>query len=113
MKRDSTKIGVGIIGASPNRGWALAAHIPALQALPNYEIRAVSTSRRESAEKSAQTLGVALAFDNHTDLIARPEIDLVRERRNRLARSTKGPKDRDGSAGAFRTGRNVSAGSRD
>jgi predicted dehydrogenase len=77
MKRDSTKIGVGIIGASPNRGWALAAHVPALKALPDYEIRAVSTSRRESAEKSAQALGVALAFDNHADLIARPEIDLV------------------------------------
>src|SRR5260370_27674927 len=77
MKRDSTKIGVGIIGASPNRGWALAAHIPALQALPNYEIRAVSTSRRESAEKSAQTLGLALAFDTHADLIARAQIHLV------------------------------------
>src|SRR5260370_37252129 len=77
MKRDSTKIGVGIIGASPNRGWALAAHIPALQALPNYEIRAVSTSRRESAEKSAQTLSAALAFAKQGRPISRREGGLV------------------------------------
>jgi predicted dehydrogenase len=63
--------------APAQTGWALAAHIPALKALPDYEIRAVSTSRRESAEKSAQALGVALALNNHADLIARPEIDLV------------------------------------
>jgi predicted dehydrogenase len=43
-------LGVGIIGASPlNPGWAVNAHIPALKALPDYELRVVSTSRRESA----------------------------------------------------------------
>lgn len=71
------KIGVGIIGAGADRGWARAAHVPALRALPAYEIRAVSASRRDSAEQSAQALGVGLAFDNHNDLLARPEIDLV------------------------------------
>ncbi|HAG60110.1 MAG TPA: oxidoreductase, partial [Arthrobacter bacterium] len=35
-------MGVGIIGVSPARGWAAIAHIPALRALPNYEIRALS-----------------------------------------------------------------------
>ncbi len=34
-------LGVGIVGVSPVRGWAAAAHIPALRALPNYEIRAL------------------------------------------------------------------------
>ena len=35
-------LGVGIIGVSPLRGWAATAHIPALRALPDYQIRALS-----------------------------------------------------------------------
>ena len=72
------KIGVGIIGASPERGWASDAHIPALQALADdFEIAAISTSRRASADEAAKKFGVKLAFDNHAELIARPEVDLV------------------------------------
>ena len=41
-------LGVGIIGVSPARGWAASAHIPALRALPNYEIRALSGHSVES-----------------------------------------------------------------
>ena len=36
-------IRVGIIGANPERSWALRAHIPALAALPQYTLQAVST----------------------------------------------------------------------
>jgi len=71
------RIGVGIIGASPDRGWAASAHIPALRALPTYELRALSTSRRESAEAASRQFGVPLAFDNAAELAARPEVDLV------------------------------------
>jgi predicted dehydrogenase len=39
-------LGVGIVGVSPVRGWAATAHIPALRALPDYEIRALSTTTR-------------------------------------------------------------------
>lgn len=72
------KIGVGIVGASPlNPGWAVAAHIPALQALPeHYELKAVSTSRSESAKAAEKEFGVP-AYDNNTDLINHPEVDLV------------------------------------
>jgi hypothetical protein len=38
------KIRVGIVGANPSRGFASIAHIPALQALPDFEISAVCTS---------------------------------------------------------------------
>ena len=70
-------IGVGIIGASPlNPGWAVLAHIPALKALPDYELRAISTNRRDSAEAAAKAFGVAATFDNHIDLIADPGVDL-------------------------------------
>jgi len=71
------KIGVGIIGASPlNPGWAVAAHIPALQALPQYEIRAVSTSHKYSADAAGKAFGVK-SYDNAEDLIQDPGVDLV------------------------------------
>jgi predicted dehydrogenase len=72
------KIRVGIIGANPDRGWAAQAHIPALRSLPDdFEITALSTSRRESADAASKRFGVPLAFDNHEDLVRSPEVDVV------------------------------------
>lgn len=71
------KIGVGIIGASPERGWASDAHIPALRVLPQFELAAISTSRKASAEAAAKKFGVMLAYDNHHDLLSRAEVDLA------------------------------------
>jgi predicted dehydrogenase len=72
-----TTIGVGVIGASPGPlGWAANTHIPALQARPGYELRAVSTSRRESAHAAEGAYGVP-AYDNAFQLIAHPGIDLI------------------------------------
>jgi predicted dehydrogenase len=72
------RIRVGIIGANPDRGWAAQAHIPALKSLPNdFEITALSTSRRESADAAGKRFGVPLAFDNHHDLVNSPEVDVV------------------------------------
>jgi predicted dehydrogenase len=45
------KIRVGIIGASMRNGWGRDAHIPALRALPDFEVTAVSTSRRKPQTK--------------------------------------------------------------
>jgi len=72
------KIGVGVVGASPlNPGWAVAAHIPAIQALSTYyELKAVSTSRIDSAKAAEKEFGVP-AFDNHMDLINHQDVDLV------------------------------------
>ena len=36
-------IRIGVIGATPARGWGTAAHLPALQALEEFEVTAVST----------------------------------------------------------------------
>jgi len=44
------RIRVGIIGASMRNGWTRDAHILALSALPEFEVTAVSTSRRETAD---------------------------------------------------------------
>ena len=45
------KIRVGIVGANVRHGWGRDAHIPALRALPEFEITAVSTSRRKLQTK--------------------------------------------------------------
>src|SRR5437773_95578 len=72
------RIRVGIIGANPDRGWAAQAHIPALQSLPDaFEITALSTSRRDSAEAASRRFGVPLAFDNHQDLVTNELVDVV------------------------------------
>src|SRR5205814_5538856 len=75
---DPKRIRVGIIGANPDRGWAAQAHIPALKSLSHdFEITALSTSRRESADVAAQRFGVRLAFDNHDDLVNSDAVDVV------------------------------------
>jgi predicted dehydrogenase len=76
------RIGVGIIGVTPaenpaNAGWANVAHIPALRALPEYDIRAVCSRTRASAEATARALGVPSVFDDPHELAACPDVDVV------------------------------------
>jgi predicted dehydrogenase len=73
----SSKIHVGIVGASANRGFASIAHIPALRALPQFEIAAVCTTRQDSAEAAARHYGVPLAFSDPEKLAQHPDVDLV------------------------------------
>src|SRR6266480_1258760 len=70
-------LGVGIIGVNPDRGWAATAHIPALRALPNYEIRALSAHSAESARAAGQAFGVSAVFSDHEQLVTQPDIDVV------------------------------------
>jgi len=72
-----SKLGVGIIGVSPTRGWAATAHIPALRALPNFEIRALSAHSTESARNAGEVFGVSAAFSDHEQLVTQPDIDVV------------------------------------
>jgi predicted dehydrogenase len=73
----SSKIRVGIVGVSPNRGFASIAHIPALQALPEFEIAAVCTTRHDSAEAAARHFGIPLAFSDPEKLARHPNVDLI------------------------------------
>ena len=50
-------LGVGIVGVSPVRGWAATAHIPALRALPSYEIRALSAHNADPARPAGELWG--------------------------------------------------------
>jgi predicted dehydrogenase len=67
---------VGIVGANRTRGWAAAAHLPALALLPEFEVTAVATTKEESAKEAAEAFGILSAFGAH-DLIARADVDLV------------------------------------
>jgi predicted dehydrogenase len=72
------RIRVGIIGANPDRGWAAHAHIPALKSLSDdFEITALSTSRRESADAAGKLFGVPVAYDNHQELVNSAAVDVV------------------------------------
>jgi predicted dehydrogenase len=53
------KIRVGIIGAHVRYGWGSSAHIPALSALPEFEITEVCPSRQEPRDRTALDLGRA------------------------------------------------------
>src|SRR5216683_419579 len=70
-------LGVGIVGVSPVRGWAATAHIPALRALPNYEIRALTAHSAESARAAGEVFGVGAVFSDHEQLLTQPDIDVV------------------------------------
>ncbi|HEV7662118.1 MAG TPA: Gfo/Idh/MocA family oxidoreductase [Chloroflexota bacterium] len=74
------KIRVGIVGATVTKGgsgWGAHAHVPALKALPDYELKAVCTAHADTAQQSAAAFGADLAFDRFGDMVAHPEIDLV------------------------------------
>src|SRR5216683_307563 len=77
MTSGLSKLGVGIIGVSPTRGWAATAHIPALRALPKYEFRALSTPNAESARAAGEAFGVSAVFSDHEQMVTQPDIDVV------------------------------------
>jgi predicted dehydrogenase len=74
------KIRVGIVGATVTQGgsgWGAHAHVPALHALPEYELKAVCTAHEETAKASAAEFGAELAFSDMGAMVAHPDIDLV------------------------------------
>ncbi|MCF0074226.1 Gfo/Idh/MocA family oxidoreductase [Dyadobacter sp. CY261] len=71
------KIRVGIAGVNSDRGWASIAHIPALNALPDFEVSAISNLKEGVAERTAKLLGIPYYFDNNAALIENSNVDLV------------------------------------
>ncbi|MGO4689731.1 Gfo/Idh/MocA family protein [Glaciibacter sp. 2TAF33] len=69
-------IRVGLIGAS-GTGWGRLAHLPAIASIPGLQLTAVSTTRQESAQATADEFGVPEAYDNPDALIASDAVDLV------------------------------------
>ena len=73
-------IRVGIVGATVTpggSGWGANAHVPALQALPGYELKAVCTAHENTARASAEAFGAQLAFHDMQEMVAHPDVDLI------------------------------------
>ena len=71
------RIRLGIVGASPERGWGKNTHIPAIEHLPEYELVAVCTSRKETADQAAAAYGARHAFSDYRDLVRCADVDVV------------------------------------
>ena len=71
---------VGIVGATVTEGgsgWGANAHVPAIHAMPDYELAAVCTAHEETARESASRFGAAQAFWDFDEMVQRADIDLV------------------------------------
>ena len=73
----NSPIRVGLIGATVNRGWGWRSHVPAITALPEYELVAICTAHAETAREAAQATGARYSFTDYHELVAHPEVDLV------------------------------------
>ncbi len=71
------RIRLGIVGASTRYGWAMRAHLPAFQALDEYELVAVCTAHKDTAEESARRYGARKAYWDFNDLVHDDEIEMV------------------------------------
>ena len=74
---DAKKINIAVIGANIHMGWGGGVHLPALLKLPEYQVIAVCTSRKETAEEAAEHFNVPMAFHNHQDMMAHPDVEAV------------------------------------
>lgn len=70
-------IRVGLIGANVSAGWGGTVHARVITGLSAFELTAVATAHRETADESAARFGARLAFDDYRALSAHPDIDLV------------------------------------
>ena len=70
-------LGVGIIGASAERGWAKDSHVPAVQGLDGLELVAVAAGGRKKAQAAAQAFSAKSGYASGFDLIQDPAVDIV------------------------------------
>lgn len=75
-------IGIGLVGVTPGAdfrkaGWAYVAHLPAIQALDEYRLSAVSSRSTASAQAARIEFGIDAAHETTASLVADPMVDLV------------------------------------
>jgi predicted dehydrogenase len=71
------EIRVGIVGASPNKSWAVVSHVPAINDLPGLKLAAVATSNKQSAREAAEAFGADRWFSDPLTMIRDDRIDLI------------------------------------
>ncbi len=72
-----SKLGVGIVGASADRGWAKISHVPAVCGLAGLELVAVASGSQSKAEAAAKAFGAKTGYADGKDLIKDPSVDIV------------------------------------
>jgi len=81
LRREATAmtktLGVGIIGASAERGWAKISHVPAVQALAGLELVAVASGSQLKADAAGKAFGIEACYANGEDLIRDAKVDIV------------------------------------
>ncbi|WP_337460025.1 Gfo/Idh/MocA family protein [Rhodococcus sp. P14] len=73
----SPPLRVGIVGLSAHGGWAATAHLPALASSPAWQVHALAASSPRSSEAAAAKYGIAHACRSVSELVERPDLDLV------------------------------------
>ena len=58
-------------------GWGANAHVPALRALPVFELEAVCTAHAGPAKASAEAFGADLALHDFEAMVSHPDIELI------------------------------------
>ena len=73
MSSRSKSLRVGVISAN----WGGMVHVPAWRALDGVEVRAICTSRRETAEKASRDLQIDRPFWDFRQMCADPDLDII------------------------------------
>jgi predicted dehydrogenase len=68
---------LAIAGANAQRGWARDTHIPALAAVPDIELYAVSARNQIIADEAARAFGAVKAFGDTLEMVRDPDVDVV------------------------------------
>ncbi|KRE57460.1 hypothetical protein ASL11_31605 [Paenibacillus sp. Soil750] len=66
--------GVGIVGVG---GWGGTAHVPALEALENYEVKALTGTRLDTAQAAAERHGIERFYTDVLEMAKQPDVDIV------------------------------------
>src|SRR5712691_8936151 len=72
--KDQKKIRLGLIGVG---NWALFAHVRVLRLLPEYEIVAIYSQRKEAAKAAATEYGIPHVAESLDALVTDPLVDQV------------------------------------
>ena len=72
--KDQKKIRLGLIGVG---NWALFAHVRVLRLLPEYEIVAIYSQRKEAAKAAATEYGIPHVAESLDALVRDPLVDQV------------------------------------
>jgi len=70
-------IGVGIIGASAEGGWAKESHVPAVRALAGLELVAVATTSQTGADAAAKAFDARTGYGDAAAMFRDPAVELV------------------------------------